>query len=511
MKTILSLILLCLSLNLSSQTVYIDPTFTGIGTGSQVAPLKDLPTLESNKTYLLKSGSTLEATRKYIYNVTNTKISTYGNGKATIHFGRQFTSRLLNIKGDNNLIENLNVVSAIMDSTPKGEGDPLACVLIETWGKDNTIKNCNVKGGFRGIVGGNYNNKVGTLSIINCTVDSVQHDGIYVSYLDSLYVKCCKVTNCNLGWAQTYGGDCLQGGDLRTMYVDSCNFDHTTTKGKYCLISTKTINITVKNTTLTSYDGEACIYPSCTNFVSENTIFKGGLRCIQNRAGKSTIKNCLLVGNKVNIFAIDASGDKLQIDNCTFVDFNNDLISGYGNVGVLKAFISNCNFYNCAKSILGNAGNVDGINNNFYPKAVKSYNTLQAPTFVEPVFEDNILYNSNLNGIGSYFKPSEIILTETQFDELNNWIASLRERVSDLTAKNELLNKGNVDLKNTISIHLEYINSLNSQVKETGVLIQSLKDQVYSQVQIIKSNELLMQQCKDLFDEGTKLSFKLAN
>ena len=333
---------------LQAATYYIDPTYSGTHTGTISQPLNTLSSVSSNTTYLFKGGTTFHANNNIGGTVDNCTIATYGTGKATILFNTSVSGRLVNLLGQNNTIQNLNVFTNNHYGSVNGNVDPNACTCVELYitGGRGTLKNIATKGGWRGIVGGHYGYYTGTMIIDSCSVDTIQSDGFYVTYLDSLIVHKAKSTNCNINWANDYGGDSFQEGNTLHIIFDSCYLDHYAYPGKYSLICNDYYEAQITNCYFRSYNGEGCMYPSSSDssyFTATNItncVFDGGMRGIENRSDNTVITNCLFKANPVTRFAIDAVV-KLSCTNCTFVGYRDTIISTFGTSGVHYSTLNN--------------------------------------------------------------------------------------------------------------------------------------------------------------------------
>ena len=349
-----------------SQTIYIDPTYSGTQKGTISQPYTSLPIFQSNSAYLIKGGTTLTTNTDYAYNVNNCILGSY-NGVANIECN--VVGRCFFLIGNNNSIQDLNIKSLNNNGNAPNQS---TVVELKVSGGKSYLKNLNISGGWRGIVGGNYDVGTGVVSISNCTVNSTQHDGIYVSFLDSLIVDNVKVWNVNLNYAVDYGGDALQSESVKYVKIDHSSFDHTSTSGKYALIVNGYINATVSNTILKSKNGEACTYPGDnvddnipTYYTMTNCILDGGMRGIQNRCDNFTATNCI-ISNSLT-YAIE-SGDQVTLNNCVFANVDTAILIWWPTTKTIK----NCIFYNVYQPFAGVG--MTGNNNLFYNASVK-YNT----------------------------------------------------------------------------------------------------------------------------------------
>ncbi|MBK8805434.1 MAG: T9SS type A sorting domain-containing protein [Bacteroidales bacterium] len=403
---------------------YIDPDYKGsLKEGTISNPFIDFPTtLVSNSKYLLKSGSVLKSVKRYNwYGSNNITFGVYaGIDKASIVFDKSLASRLFFIVGANNRIENLNFISENMDSCRLGERDPRQATVLELHvsGGNGYLNNLFIKGGFRGFKGGNAGDTTskafkGKIEMNNVHIDSVQHDGIYITYLDSLIINKTTVTNSNLSvianpldstYKDRYGGDCLQVGEVYQIVIDSSVFDHSTTKGKYSIITTGYKKTTITNSIVKSYDGEACIYPGGNSipdslnptkmdnsFIStwdlRNCIIEGGKVNVQNRCRLFLATNCVF--RDALIAGVDA-GYTLDFRNCLFVEMDTAIINWRNDTladGEFKK-AKNCIFYKIGKPFMGTA--MTGNNNLFFNPG-RNYSSTDVTKYLNFLGKDFIM------------------------------------------------------------------------------------------------------------------------
>jgi len=418
-KILISLLLVISSFALKGATItnYIDPSYTGTSNGTITQPYKDIPAIISNNIYLLKGGTTLKAIDTYGANADNVKISTYGTGRANIYFNKNISGRLINLRGSGNLIENLNVITDNRlgaDANRIVSTDMATPVEFYITGGKSIIRNVSIKGGWRGFVAGHYDIRSGVLEMDNVSIDSVQHDGMYITYLDSCIVRNSRVTNCNLAWKYDFGGDCLQNGENFHVIFENLYLDHSNSIGKYCLITNSYYDAIINNCTFVGNYNQAGIYPSSSDsskFTATyitNCKFIGGKKGIENRSDRTIVKNCVFIANDSTEYAIDG-GVRNTIQNCTFVNHKKFLIGSYGAVGTLVTDIDKCIFSNNKSHIQSNTGNLVVTNSNFFntPKDKGVYTNI---TNLDPQFDENyISKNTALNGIGSNLTVPVII------------------------------------------------------------------------------------------------------
>jgi hypothetical protein len=375
--------------------VYIDPTWTGVEKGTISQPYSSLPeNPKKNTKYLIKGGTVLEPRKTIDYDMDSVTLGSY-DGVATIESALE--GRLINLQGNSVRIENLKVI--VLNNKAE-EAHGTNGVNMVTRGGRGYIVNVSVNGGWRGIdAGGDTYDDVGVIYVTDVTINNTLHDGMYITHLDSLIVSGCKVMDVNLDWFDNYGGDGIQCGEIHHVIIKDCYVDHTSTPGKYCLISTNTEETNVDNCHFKSFNTEACLYPSSLDvspykpmLTVTNCIFEGGWRAIQHRTDNTKIQNCLFVGCSESEWAIDGNVYS-EISNCTFVNYKRQLMGSFGSSGQIVTKNTKNLYYNCV-SMLANKDNVEGSYNNFYPwsSTMDEALIMENPLYRDPMFKDTIYY-----------------------------------------------------------------------------------------------------------------------
>ena len=243
------------AISLDIKTVYIDPTYTGTQLGTISQPYISIPTpFENNTKYLFKGGTTFSTTTDYQYGVDNCTIGSY-EGVAIIE--SNVVGRCFLLDGNNNTIENLHIKAL---NNFGGASNGSIIVEFKINGGKCTFRNLNLEGGWRGMVAGNYSGGTGILIIDSCKLHSTQSDGVYIDDLDSAIITNTEVWDVNINYKNDYGGDAVQMESVIYPVVKNCFFDHSQAPGKYALILNGYITADVSNSTIKSYDGEACAY-----------------------------------------------------------------------------------------------------------------------------------------------------------------------------------------------------------------------------------------------------------
>lgn len=415
----------------AQDTTYIDFGYQGAEQGTKLKPLSDLPpngTLPENTVYLMKRGSYKFSTRSYAFTANNVTFGAYGSGdRPKIVFDSAKYGRMFDVRGRNMVVENLFLRVETVDIQ---SSELKSSTVLSVSPNDSVcyVRNCLIMGGFRGVSGGNklaaglptYMVK-GRIEFENVVVDSVGHDGFYLTYAHMLSMKRCTTSHCNLAyrpeWPNTIGGDALQCGEIMYIDIDSCSFDRSDTPGKYAMITTGYLEVRVRNSKFigrTDGLGVACIYPGGNSIRDSN----GGNTIDSATIGGKLVwfkpvwyvDNCSFFGGKFNA---QIRCHAMYFNNCIFssahetlLDSGNEIFVrnsvfynapfGISNYSYGWKFINNCIFYNITDNAFkGNGVRVAG-HNLYYnsknpsqtPKVAGAYTINADPLFVDPLNGD---------------------------------------------------------------------------------------------------------------------------
>ena len=389
------LILLCLTCVISAippypvlkNTVYIDPAFNGVGDGTMAKPFKSLPVqFRNNTAYLIKGGAVLITTDRIWIPNDSIRISTYGNGVATIQ--GDFGWNILVVAGKDNVIENLNLTQ--LTSGFEGKTGVFG---LSTIGGRGWVNNVHTTGGYRGINVGSYNHKGGKAYVTNCSVTTTGSDGMYMDDLDSLVVINCKSVDVARLFPTDIGGDCLQSVFVYNVTLENCFFDHSSMGGKYCYIGQDGLSVNISNSTFKSGENAACMYLGSSDSIPNslwnvtNCHFKGGRYAMQNFAHEIIMYNCTFSDQLEEALHEAYIG---RFYNCTFVNQKIGLVSWSSQPDEYKE-IKNCIFYNVEAPFYGNRMvasnnlhfNTNGVYEHNYDKVMGIKSNLD-PLFVDP-------------------------------------------------------------------------------------------------------------------------------
>lgn len=377
---LITFLLILISTSLSAQ-VYIDPTFKGNQNGTITNPYNKIPKVESNKTYLFKSGTQLDTTN-ITFTASNVIFGSYGEGKRPILTGKG-TAKQFHFDCSNITIKNLEFIGR--DTTVN------TCIRLRGTGTA-IVENCVISRSFRGIGIGNYTKAI----IKNCDITQVSHDGIYASYMDTVYLINTNIWEINTGYAKDVGGDCFQSENVKNIYVDGCLLDHTL-PGKFPYISNTYDNVVIKNSILIASNTGIYI-GSGTNFTIDNCKFVGGVVGLWGHSKFLNVTNSVF-HNFSDIVIKD--GSTRHVENCTFVN-SGYVLSGWNTTPV--TFNKNI-IYNFNQAI--GAPTASGDKNNWYINSrgnLTKYSYGTNRTYLNPLFEDSINFRAKeplLKGIGA--------------------------------------------------------------------------------------------------------------
>lgn len=229
-------------------TYYIDPTYEGTSTGSISQPYKSWFdfTVQNNNTYLQKRGTFFRSS-SYIYktNPSGITFGSYGSGERPyILFTGDDMSFFYFDGGKWITIENLkieNVYNADGTITLSAHGGRSAHY--------NTVRNCEVIGGWRGINSevypGESTSFISNLTIEDCIIHETERDGILAksstsSTYDGITIRRCHIYNVNRRWLTYFDGscdgDCIHLLRVDNFLVEDCILDRRGTSYKFCFI-----------------------------------------------------------------------------------------------------------------------------------------------------------------------------------------------------------------------------------------------------------------------------------
>ena len=409
---------LCFINSIGGQTIYyIDPLALSPGDGTTTAhPLTDFQGIASNCIYKLKAGSTLYANPNNPYNyigqnVYNVKVTNYPDGSPLgnpkIIFSGSFKVNGLAITEDplnsgQLVIENLDIVS--YNNFPDQTGDAIeGCnpLSLQCRNVNSTIsiKNVNISGGWRGLVLGSngYNDHIrkGDIIIDNCTINSCQHDAIYLYESKSATITNTKVWNINLGNDKNIGGDCLQTNNVDLINVTNCILDHSNTNGKYCFITNAAVTINILNSSLIGNENQGCIYVDGNAVVTvENSKLFGSQLGIQNQAASLTVKNCIIKDSKQRGIDGQSQSQDIYVYNSDFINMPIAIYSSKTNTNVFNSVFKDISLIENTSTIpkVFDANPPSG-NNNFFSSAIPSNYNKNFPATdkgpLDPLFIDN--------------------------------------------------------------------------------------------------------------------------
>lgn len=210
-----------------SNTVYIDPTYSGIETGSIDEPFNSWNDIDvqENTAYLIKSGTTLEG--GISINANNNYIGKYGTGE------RPIVMTYLTISGGDAVIDSLNIICY---------GNSQYQKIIDLANVTNvTIANSYITG-----LVGSYDypyylvrGRGEHVTFYNNIMSGAKEDGMYIGSSPHFTFVRNWLYNTNMGGIDVaYGGDGIQleYDEYYNAYIAGNIIDRSNTMSKFCLI-----------------------------------------------------------------------------------------------------------------------------------------------------------------------------------------------------------------------------------------------------------------------------------
>ncbi|HBB90510.1 MAG: hypothetical protein A2X22_04180 [Bacteroidetes bacterium GWF2_49_14] len=338
-----SLILLyCFSLTISvfGQTVvYIDPENTADQTqnGTIAHPFDSWLdfTIESNRTYLQKAGTTALISGSIGFaGRTGVTLGSYNSGEKPAILSSGSGVHVVDITGSSNCtIRDLNVGST---------GNATSGIIIDgTNASGNLIDHCEVhdcEWGIRILTTGS-----GT-RVLNTSVYRTGDDGIFGKDIPDIEIGFCNVYDVNRKWlvnrTESYSpGDCIQLASLNSLSfnIHHCQLSHASTGNKFCLIvAGETYSGVIEYNTMTgnSMDISSCLYlgnTSGTVTVRYNT-FQGGNYGVYSYVHDLQLHYNVFNGNNYGIRVM--TGNNLTAVNNSFANQSGYCISSQSGTSV---------------------------------------------------------------------------------------------------------------------------------------------------------------------------------
>jgi hypothetical protein len=337
-------------------TIYFAPSASEGGDGSINAPYNEFSdfTFSKKTAYLFKRGDIMDIDQISIA-TDSIYVGAYGSGEKP-HFQGTSTAHTLTFSGDHQYIQNLKVTNQ----------DTGVCFRFRAF---NQLRNkflwadgIEASAAHRAIEPSQY----GKIILTNIQVNRTRNDGIYASYNDTIIIRNAHVTDVNrwyydIGDIQTSGGDCIQFEVNNFIKVTDSYLDHSINPGKFAMIANRSDTVTLKNSTLISWDTMSAVYlgSSERGWHVEKCRVIGGRLGLENKGQllvkNTTIRNC-------NESAI--TGGNARVYHCTISDIDGKYaLEGWGDN---PWEVYNSIFYdiNIAYGAMDNM--VEASNNNYY-------------------------------------------------------------------------------------------------------------------------------------------------
>jgi len=256
----LILVLLYSVLIFAQSTIYIDPTNSGDpgqnGTIDHPYDSWSDFTVQNNNTYLMKKGTSItNASPISMVSKSNVTISTYGTGEKP-HIIYAGGGANLNADGCNNIL----IEGIIFEG---GESGVISCGAHGGRSASNqTIRNCETIGGWRGINSEVWEPETGHISdllIENCIIHGCSTDGIFAKSntnetYNGITIRGCHIYDVNQKWLElqngTCDGDCIHLLRAGNVLIEDNILDRRGTSYKFSVIvigRTDTEVATVRN------------------------------------------------------------------------------------------------------------------------------------------------------------------------------------------------------------------------------------------------------------------------
>jgi hypothetical protein len=394
-----------------TNTVYIDPQYTGTKNGSIAQPYNSWADLtwKAGYTYLFKCGSVYNTSTSLRATANNIKIGSYGTGNrpkisSSVSGGKVF---------DFGSLSNVIVSDLEVESTNNAQ----TCFHFITGGPA-TLINCVIHGaewGVRNI------HSTGMFRIINCEIYMTGDDGCFNQFLDSLEVSGTYIHDVNQKWfvnqAETYsGGDVLQCSVVKYFNIHDNILDHSNTGNKFCFISENS-------------DGPGTI---STGVIENNTIKRSnngsGIFLYEDQQNV-LIKGNKFIGTSLGIYNHSLSA---QIEYNEFINISDRVIEGLSLSSSNTKFVNNT-IYNVNRVIAECYNDNITIQNNIIQnvtgQAFEGHSNLK--------LDYNCYYQMNTPGISSLGTNS--INADPQFNNAANLDFSLKSGSPCIDKANNLL------------------------------------------------------------------------
>lgn len=420
MKTLITILILCLSFSVSSQNLQ---------------KIK----FESGKTYYVNGVDTITSSL-FIKNLTN--VSIIGRNNAKIVANYKTSGKIFDISFSKNFTLK-NVELTTTDKTKIKNS-------IALWGSGGSkIINVKMSGGNGGVWSFD-----GSLYIDSCEVFDMATDGVFIRQADTVILKNTHVHDINTNYYKDQSeasapGDNVQFDLVKYFEVSNNILDHSNAGNKFCFITGDEPGLPsyfTNNTCIGHPRNGALLYIiGSKDLTIKNNVFKGAPLAVQidgNKGAKNLkIENNLFIRNGKGYGGI---GKSLQtFTQNTFVN-NKYGISGFGDtISAVKNIFYNTEF------------DIDGIVKNIYAGDNLRYNVIKVKTgglSLNPMFSDTITYQATGQAKG-YGYIKETVKPVVQCESEKQLLIEIKTAIEKywlympVSIKRDLINKINESIK----------------------------------------------------------------
>jgi len=325
--------------NWVKRTIYIDPSFSGVGKGTITAPYNNFSSVpqQSKTAYLFKRGTTTLHNKGMDFGVDSIYIGAYGKGEKPILRPKTVYSNL-SFTGNYIYIQNLVVYPQYSKSVSIEFVGSAFCWAdsITTYKSNEGIKttDCSI------------------VTLSNCHIYSMVNNGVNCTNSDKLVLSNLNIHDVKYS--------CIAGDLQKDVTINNCYLDNSVAGSKYALIINSSNSVKVTNTTFIGHPESTIVYigSSEAGWSFNGCTIENGKWGIWNH-GDLDVKNSIFK----NLSGYAINGADAKVYNCNFIDIPDGKVfkGWYGNWEIY-----NSNFYNVKQIFSAKYELVKAFNNNYY-------------------------------------------------------------------------------------------------------------------------------------------------